>query len=605
MLIRPEQARWFETYIPRSQTVTALNALAGTGLVELESSSKLALPLDLSKIGQAVSSFRQLERRYRALFDDMRSLSEAVVSSPEALATQSLAAIREWCGRADQQLTAQLQQETRRQRLLLLLECLHALQGAGGAFERLSHRTQFLYKGLFACPRDRPLSHGICAAVDDFLEGDEHNFFVVADHPDKRAFVEETCQARECYQVDIPDWLPRDGRSQTHAVEQQIRQSESAIQAAVEALEDLKRDAATAKAVENMRLLSWYMDNAKELTGDKAFCHVTGWTQADEPEMIQRMLGKSGIHAAIRFSAPPEYCKPPVRMLLPGWAKPFALFVEMLGAPDRNEVDPAALLPFMVSLLFGYMFPDVGHGLSLTLICLLLYRRWPEGRFLIPCGVSAALFGVVFGEVFGMEGIIDPLWIHPLDDPLLMFIPPLIFGIALMQLGLIFNGIEAYWRGELNLWMLRDAAVLLLYSSTLIAIWYPPSLWLTMLALIWYLVGQQWMVTQRRFRELLLSLALLLQGVFELLMNTISFVRVGAFALAHASLTTAILQIGEGIDNPVGYGLFMLIGHLAIIAVEGLVVFVQTTRLVLFEFFTRFLKAEGRIFRPLSLASRK
>jgi V/A-type H+-transporting ATPase subunit I len=34
-------------------------------------------------------------------------------------------------------------------------------------------------------------------------------------------------------------------------------------------------------------------------------------------------------------------------------------------------------------------------------------------------------------------------------------------------------------------------------------------------------------------------------------------------------------------------------------AIEGLVVSIQTTRLVLFEFFTRFFKAEGREFRPL------
>jgi V/A-type H+-transporting ATPase subunit I len=280
---------------------------------------------------------------------------------------------------------------------LLLLECLDALQGAGGEFDRLSHRTQFLYKGLFACPRNRSLSHAICAAVDDFLEGEKHNFFVVADHPDKRSLIEQTCQARECFQIEIPLWLPEDSGSQADAVKQQISQSERAIEAAVEALEVLKQDRKTAGAVENMRLLAWYFDNAKELSGDRAYCHVTGWTQADQPQLLQALLNESGIQTAVRFSAPPEYCKPPVRMLLPGWAKPFALFVEMLGAPDRNEVDPAALLPFTVSLLFGYMFPDVGHGLSLTLICLLLYRRWPAGRFLIPCGLSAAFFGLVFG----------------------------------------------------------------------------------------------------------------------------------------------------------------------------------------------------------------
>jgi V/A-type H+-transporting ATPase subunit I len=45
-------------------------------------------------------------------------------------------------------------------------------------------------------------------------------------------------------------------------------------------------------------------------------------------------------------------------------------------------------------------------------------------------------------------------------------------------------------------------------------------------------------------------------------------------------------------------------GHGTLILIEGLVVFVQTTRLILFEFFTRFLRADGRLFRPLNAPNR-
>ena len=44
----------------------------------------------------------------------------------------------------------------------------------------------------------------------------------------------------------------------------------------------------------------------------------------------------------------------------------------------------------------------------------------------------------------------------------------------------------------------------------------------------------------------------------------------------------------------------LIIGNAAIIALEGLVVSIQTTRLVLFEFFIRFLTARGRRFEPLT-----
>jgi V/A-type H+-transporting ATPase subunit I len=79
--------------------------------------------------------------------------------------------------------------------------------------------------------------------------------------------------------------------------------------------------------------------------------------------------------------------------------------------------------------------------------------------------------------------------------------------------------------------------------------------------------------------------------------NTISFVRVGAFALAHAGLCTAVVGIAEAAGP--GYWPVLILGNAVIVALEGLVVGIQTTRLILFEFFIRFLSAQGRRFEPL------
>ena len=48
------------------------------------------------------------------------------------------------------------------------------------------------------------------------------------------------------------------------------------------------------------------------------------------------------------------------------------------------------------------------------------------------------------------------------------------------------------------------------------------------------------------------------------------------------------------------YVLILVLGNALLLLIEGLVVSIQTTRLVLFEFFTRFFRAEGREFRPLA-----
>jgi len=55
-------------------------------------------------------------------------------------------------------------------------------------------------------------------------------------------------------------------------------------------------------------------------------------------------------------------------------------------------------------------------------------------------------------------------------------------------------------------------------------------------------------------------------------------------------------DLATGLVNTIAV---LIIGHTLIIALEGLVAFVQTDRLILFEFFSRFLHANGRIIRPL------
>ena len=64
------------------------------------------------------------------------------------------------------------------------------------------------------------------------------------------------------------------------------------------------------------------------------------------------------------------------------------------------------------------------------------------------------------------------------------------------------------------------------------------------------------------------------------------FLRVGAFALGHAALSHTVLTLAEGIGcgGPAGLGwwLVMVLGNTFTLVLEGLLVFVQTTRLVLF-----------------------
>jgi V/A-type H+-transporting ATPase subunit I len=117
------------------------------------------------------------------------------------------------------------------------------------------------------------------------------------------------------------------------------------------------------------------------------------------------------------------------------------------------------------------------------------------------------------------------------------------------------------------------------------------------IGLSWYLLGS--LLVDRRFLGTLAALAHLAESGLQLLVNTLSFARVGAFALAHAALSAVVVTMADAAGSLVAATLIMILGNLVVILLEGLVVSVQTTRLVLFEFFNRFLRGTGRIFRPL------
>ncbi len=92
----------------------------------------------------------------------------------------------------------------------------------------------------------------------------------------------------------------------------------------------------------------------------------------------------------------------------------------------------------------------------------------------------------------------------------------------------------------------------------------------------------------------------LAERLIQILINTLSFARVGAFALAHAGLSSAIVALmARDRQCAAGRARARRRQRRSSSRSKRIVVSIQTTRLVLFEFFTRFLTAEGRIFHPL------
>ena len=601
MRLRSSHAHWFETYVPRVETVLALEALADTGVVELEAEEKLAHPLALQQVRAALAEFDSLCSQHRDLLPERTPTTAGLAEEPEKMAVESLERLRTAFARMDGLLQEQRTLEAERRNLLLLRECLAAFHGDSSSLPGLPRASGFLYKRLFACPRRLCVEPGLGTVVGECVTGEEHDFFVVADLPGRAAEVDAAYSSEACLWLEVPDWLSPSPDEQQRQVAARLGVLEEQMATLSRALAEVRQEPGLAAAVADLALLRWFVGHAASMSETQQLCHVTGWTTAERTDELQEVFHRAHIHARIRYASPPVFSTAPVSMRLLPWARPFYFFIRMMGVPDRTEIDPSHLLPVIVPLLFGYMFPDVGHGLLLAALAALLYRRWPEGRFLVPCGLSAAGFGLVFGEVFGIHGLLPTLWFKPMDDPLTVLAVPLAFGAGLMMLGLVFNGIEAWWRGEAGAWLRSDAALLVLYGAAVAGLFCTACLWLVPVALLWFVAGRVYAATSDRLAQFAGSLGQVLGSTFGLLLNTISFLRVGVFALAHAALSQAALTLIGDIQHPLLYGLLFAMAHVLIVVVEGLLVFVQTTRLVLFEFFTRFLRAGGRVFRPLGM----
>jgi len=94
----------------------------------------------------------------------------------------------------------------------------------------------------------------------------------------------------------------------------------------------------------------------------------------------------------------------------------------------------------------------------------------------------------------------------------------------------------------------------------------------------------------------------LFEKLISLFSNSMSYVRVGAFAVAHAGLSGAFFVLAELVDGSrgLGYWIVLVIGNIFIIGFEGLIVGIQTMRLHYYEFFSKFFTGGGAPYEPLT-----
>ena len=100
------------------------------------------------------------------------------------------------------------------------------------------------------------------------------------------------------------------------------------------------------------------------------------------------------------------------------------------------------------------------------------------------------------------------------------------------------------------------------------------------------------------------------EAVLAYLANTISFVRLAAYAMSHAAILMATFAMAEAMaDTPavggVLYVIIVIAGNAVALILEGVVVAVQVLRLEYYEFFGKFFSGTGLPFKPFSFLGKE
>lgn len=364
---------------------------------------------------------------------------------------------------------------------------------------------------------------------------------------------------------------------------------------------------------------------------------LCGWMAEDDIEkFINEIKDDDKVFVVVEDDHDTYFGEPPTKLENPKIFKPFEMFIQMYGLPSHDEFDPTVFVGLTYSFIFGVMFGDVGQGLLLLIGGGLIYyfKKAPLAGIISTAGIFSTIFGFMFGSIFGFEDIIKPLWLRPIDHmttlPFIgklntVFIVAVAFGMGVILIAMILHIVNAVRSHDMeNIWFdANGVAGFVFYASVVVTI----VLFMTghktpggivmavMFGIPLLLILFKEPITrklQKRADAMEEGAGMfLVQGFFELFetllsyfSNTLSFVRIGAFAVSHAAIMEVVLILA-GAESGSPNWVVIVLGNLFVCGFEGLIVGIQVLRLEYYEMFSRFYKGSGRAFDPYSKKSKK
>ena len=234
------------------------------------------------------------------------------------------------------------------------------------------------------------------------------------------------------------------------------------------------------------------------------------------------------------------------------------------------------------------------------------------GGILAMGGISATFFGLLYGECFLYEAF-HPIFVSPMHNQVTMIIVALLFGVLQLTLGIAIKivnllrmraTVEAAFAGVRLVYYVAGVALAVKYAASMSFAVFIDNLWLTVIALatlvLLFLSPAIEGILKHEFKlveRMMMGASEFIETFFSYLTNSISYVRLAAFAIAHSALGLSAIILAETIGGLPSY----IAMNLLAITIEGLGVLIQCMRLTYYEFFTKFYSGDGIVYRPFSL----
>ena len=353
--------------------------------------------------------------------------------------------------------------------------------------------------------------------------------------------------------------------------------------------------------------------------------YFSGWISKRDKQRMEAIAAKYP-EMIIMFSDTNKGSgKPPTKMKNNWLFKPFETLVKLYGVPSFNELDPTPFLSITYMFCFGFMFGDVGQGLFLAAAGFILGRRGVElGKVLFRLGICSTFFGFMYGSFFGFEEVIHAVWLRPFEEINSILFVAIGIGIGMLFVAYIYSIINKLRKNEIKEGVFGKNGIcgFILYASLLaivginaagfeVAKVLTPILGVLAVLLVFVVLIREplanYIQKNKHLYEEAPSDYYIESGfeLFEMLLgmfsNTVSFIRIGAFALVHVGLFMAFQTLAEMAQNGVISVGVLIFANVFIIGLETLIVSIQALRLQFYELFSKYYTGDGVEFRPVDL----